>query len=222
MDHSSFSLSKTLKVILVLDLLLVNGMLGFLMYEKFTTPNSPELSLEESVSYVDQCGVECKQYITEQLAARSLSATALPKPTPTPSSVPQVVYKTVAAPKTRSVTYLPITGSGSVSNNDWTGIGGTDFYFNPTDYPGLVEVYFEATIKLFNGNGIAYVRLYDMTHGIGVQGSKIQTASQNSSLVTSGKTSFWSGKNLIRVQAKSLTADTAVFESGRLRIVTEN
>jgi len=90
------------------------------------------------------------------------------------------------------------------------------------DYPGLKEIYFEANLKLFNGNGIAYARLYDSTHGIGVQGSEVQTSSQANTVVESGKLSFWGGKNLIKVQSRSLTADTAVYNSGRLRIVMEN
>jgi hypothetical protein len=64
--------------------------------------------------------------------------------------------------------------------------------------------------------------LLDVTHGIGVQGSDVSTASQAETVAISGKVSFWAGKNLIRVQAMSLTADTAVYNSGRLRIVTEN
>jgi hypothetical protein len=117
---------------------------------------------------------------------------------------------------------VTIPGSGTTMSNDWVNLAGTEFYFNPADYPGLVEVYFEANIRLYNGNGMAYVQLFNATSGVGVQGSDIQTNSQIDTVVTSGKVTFWAGKNLIRVQAKSLTADTAIFSSGRLRIVAEN
>ena len=117
---------------------------------------------------------------------------------------------------------MTIPGNGSTVTNGWTVLSGTEFYFDLGDYPGLKEIYFEANLKLFNGNGIAYARLYDSTHGIGVQGSDVKTTLQTDSVATSGKVSFWAGKNLIRVQAMSLTADTAVYSSGRLRIVTEN
>lgn len=207
--------------VLILDVMLVNFAVGYLFYKssKVETPGPKfESSTTTQVSntkteYVDQCGKECQSYIDSKIA--------LITPVPT-----QRVTTTYVAPvrttKTRSTTYVTVPGSGYSTSNDWTALSGTDFYFDTRDYPGLVEVYFEANIKLFNGNGVAYVRLYDSTNGVGVQGSDIQTSSQADVLVTSGKLNFWSGKNLIRVQARSLTADTAVFSSGRLRIVTEN
>ena len=132
------------------------------------------------------------------------------------------IVKTQPAAKTKSTQYVTIPGTGSTSQMNWTNIAGTEFYLDTTDYPGLLEVYFEAGVSLFNGNGRAYFRLFDATNGIGVQGSNIETTSQANSVVTSGKVSFWRGKNLIKVQAKSLTSDTAVFTWGRLKIVTEN
>ena len=101
-------------------------------------------------------------------------------------------------------------------------LAGTEFYFDTRDYPGLTEVYFEANMKLVDGNGRAYVRLYDITHGIAPSGGENDTTSQADVWTTSQKVYFWAGRNYIRVQAKSLTADTAVFNAGRLRIVTEN
>lgn len=105
---------------------------------------------------------------------------------------------------------------------NWVDVAGSDFYFNPADYPGLVAVYFEANMKLVTGSGRAYVRLYDSTHGIGVQGSEVVTQAGTDTLVESGQLNFWAGKNLIRVQIKSLTTESTVYNSGRLRIVTEN
>jgi hypothetical protein len=77
-------------------------------------------------------------------------------------------------------------------------------------------------MKLFNGSGRAYLRLYDVTHKIGVQGSDVSTNSNSDVIIESGRISFWAGKNLIRVQARSETVETAVFNSGRLRLVVEN
>ena len=90
------------------------------------------------------------------------------------------------------------------------------------DYPGLTEVYFEANMKLVNGNGKGYLRLFDATHSVAVDGSTIETQSQTSVAVGSGKINLWDGYNHYQVQAKSLTADTTVFESGRLKIITKN
>jgi hypothetical protein len=160
----------------------------------------------------DQCGPSCQQYIDNKIAA-------LPSVISTSSTA---IVSQPAHPKVRTVSYVTIGVGGSTAANDWVSLPGTDFYFDTGDYPGLVEIYFEATAKLFNGNGLAFVRLYDATHGVGVQGSQVQTGNQTDTVVISGQVSFYRGKNLIQVQAKSLTADTTIFTSGRLRIVTEN
>ena len=146
-------------------------------------------------------------------------------PVPTAKAAPTTKPVMVVQPtrtKLRSVAYVTVPGSGSSSKNDWEILPGTEFYFDKSDYPGLVEVYFEANMKLFNGNGMAYVRLYDSINGVAVQGSDVQTNSQVNAVVFSGKVNFWAGKNLIKVQAKNLTADTAIYNWGRLRVVTEN
>lgn len=220
------------KLIVVINLVILNllvGGIGYLYYQNVYLKNvSSEVSTTMSgnpvVSYVDKCGSECKVEVERQvgLLKTELSAQVVSSVTPTPVVVTKTVSQTTSKTKVRSVSYVTIPGSGNTLNNEWTDLSGTDFYFDTKDYPGLVEVYFEANVKLFNGNGKAYFRLYDSNNGVGVQGSDIETQSQISSLNTSGKVTFWAGKNKIRVQAKSLTADTAVFESGRLRIVTEN
>ncbi|KKR84048.1 MAG: hypothetical protein UU32_C0051G0009 [Candidatus Woesebacteria bacterium GW2011_GWB1_41_10] len=133
-----------------------------------------------------------------------------------------IVYQTAPKTKTRTTSYVTIPGSGSTTETAWTNVAGSEFYFNPADYPGLVSVYFEANMKLFNGSGLAYAQLFDVTHGIGVQGSEVSTQTGSDTVVESGQVSFWSGRNLIRVQVKSLTTESAIFNSGRLRILTEN
>ena len=204
-------LNKILKILLVVDLIVVNLLLGYLVYRSFKVAGSPSNEVTKNeVTYVDQCGEERKKYIDERLLV-------------TPEPTMKAVYvKPTVKTKTRTVQYVTVSGSGNTMTNDWANVTATDFYFDTKDYPGLVEIYFETNIKLLNGNGVAYVRLFDVTHGIGVQGSDVSSNNQADTTVTSGKLTFWAGKNLIRVQAKSLTADTAVYNWGRLRVVTEN
>lgn len=157
---------------------------------------------------IDQCGLECRKYIDTKLASL---------PTSTPYIIP-----TLHKLKTKQVTYLPISVSGSTLSNDWVNISGADFYFDIADYPGIKEIYFEPTIKLFNGNGFAFVRLFDSTHGAPLPNSEVKTKEQKDTIIISNPIRFLEGRNLIKVQIKSLTADTAIFTSGRLRIITEN
>lgn len=198
------------------NLLVLNGIIGWLVYKQSNNQSSIINNQVTKTEYVDRCGIECQKYIDESLKSQIPN----PKASPTPSST--VVYKTTSKTKVRNVQYVTIPGNGFTLSNDWSDISGTDFYFNSADYPGLVEIYLEGNMRLLNGNGKAYMRLFDATHNIGVQGSELETTSQTSVVIVSGKVTFWSGKNLIRVQLKSLTADTSILDSARLRIVTEN
>ena len=138
--------------------------------------------------------------------------------TPIPTKV-VAIKNIVPEKKTKSVSYVPVTGTGQTLENKWTDLSGTDFYINTDDYPNIKEAYFEGSLRLFNGNGIAYARLMDVTAGVEVWGSDIQTSSQSFVTIVSGNLTLRSGKHLYRVQVKSLTADTAIFNSGRIKIV---
>lgn len=147
-------------------------------------------------------------------------------PPPTPTIIPSVSSLPPSLIQTREkslhVTYIPIPGNGSQLSYDWYTLTTTDFYFDTNDFPGLKAIYFEANIRLLNGNGTAFVRLFDTTHNFIIQNSQIQTNNQTSTAVVSKSLTFHSGQSLVKVQLKSLTADTAIFDSGRLKVVTEN
>jgi hypothetical protein len=215
-------MKKILWVLLVVDLIVVNFGVGYLIYKTqvtYTSPvPSPTVGEGQREVQKDTCGPDCQKYIDGQIASLAAEQAVAPQPT----SKPVIITKTIPKVKTRTVNYVTIPGTGSTTFNDWQDLSGTEFYFDTNDYPGLLEIYFEANMKLFNGNGLAYVRLFDANHSIGVQGSEISTNGQDDTVITSGQVTFWSGKNLIRVQAKSLTADTAIFNYGRLKITTEN
>lgn len=155
------------------------------------------------------CPASCIEKIDEAVSASVITYTPAP------------VIST-SKPKSKSVSYLPIPGSGNTLNSDWTNIDGTDFYMKAGDYEGLLGVYFEANIKLQNGNGEAFVRLYDVTNSRGVDASSLSTKEQTSTFVSGGPISLWAGYNHYKIQIKTLTADTAYYESGRLKIITNN
>lgn len=197
--------------ILIVDILILNILTAFLYLKKDSKLPIPETTPQTDLQ--SNCLDDCKNYIDEKIAGISF-----------PTSSPKGIVKTIPKPtaKTKSVSYFSVPGTGSTLQNSWTDISGTDFFFDPAEHPGLSDVRFETNIRLVNGNGQASIRLYDVTHSIGVNNSDVYTTSQTSSLVTSGAINFWSGRNQYRVQIKSLTADTAVYESGRLRMVIEN
>lgn len=131
-------------------------------------------------------------------------------------------FKTLPAKKTRTISYIPVPGPGQTLENKWADLSGTEFNLSTADYPNLKEAYFEANLKLINGNGQSFARLFDVTAGIEVWGSEVSSAGQKFSTISSGKITLRSGTHLYRVQAKSLTADTTVFNSGRIKLILEN
>ena len=222
-------IKKILTILLVLDLLILNILLGYVIYRTNLSLNSSEgnqFKVTDATKAVptladeNLCPSGCIDLMDSEITKISTKDVGV---TPTPTI--KVQTKSVLAPsveKVRSTSYLPIPGSGSTLSNDWVSLEGTDFYLSTSDYPGLLSVYFEANIKLKNGNGEAYVRLYDVTNSRGVDASTLKTSSQISVFVSGGPISLWSGYNHYKVQAKSLTADTSYFESGRLKIISEN
>lgn len=159
----------------------------------------------------DSCGIICQQTIDEKIsqAVATLSGKEtkiVEKTTTTKTSQPQVIY-------------IPLGGGGSTTNTGWTDVGNAEVYFDLNDYPNLSEARFEGFIKVKNGNGKAFARLYDVTHSIGVQGSNIETTGENFTMVGSDPLAFWRGKNLYRIQVKSLNGYEAYIDSGRIKIV---
>ena len=197
-------------VVLVLNILAIDTVL-FLLWKK---NNSTPLITN------NECPTKCNELISEKI-------NNLPTPTIidqsikiTPTLTP--IPNTIVTKKNKTTQYIPIPGSGTTLENNWVDLTGTEFYISTDDYPNLVGAYFEANMKLLNGNGLAYVRLFDITAGVEVWGSEISTNRQDFSSISSGKLTIRTGTHLYRVQAKSLTADTTVFNSGRIKIILEN
>jgi hypothetical protein len=205
-----FSKIKLFLVIIFIINLITLDILLFLFWRQSQTKISA-IPIQEN-----ECSSSCTDLIQKTFSS-------LPTPEPSLSTPTTVTSSTKTAPskKAKTISYLPVPGSGSTSENKWANLSGTEFYFNPDDYSNLKSAYFEANIKLFNGNGQAFVRLFDVTAGVEVWGSEVQTNSQNSTAIVSGNLTFRSGNHLYRVQAKSLTADTAFFNSGRIKLILE-
>ena len=159
---------------------------------------------------IDTCGDECKK-IVEELISRAVSTISATSKTS--------IKPTVIKQEGKRTAYIPLAGPITSTSTDWTDAAGTDVYIDfVNDYGKSTLVSWEAFLKIANGNGQAYARLYDVTHGIAVNGSEVSVASGVSTQVVSGELKFWSGKNLYRVQIKSLNSFVATFESGRIKI----
>lgn len=210
-------MGKYLKVVsiilLVINVLAIDVFL-YLFWDKKST---------ENIAINNECSPACNTIIDEKIKN-------IPTPIiPTVSTISannlipttKIIVRN-SVQKTKSTQYIPIPGTGSTLENKWVDLSGTEFYISTDDYSGLIGAYFEANMKLINGNGAGYLRLFDVTAGVEVWGSEVSTNSQSFTSVGSGKLTLRNGNHLYRVQAKSLTADTTVFNSGKIKIITEN
>lgn len=195
--------------LIILNLLLLN-------YQLFKPTNSPvQISAPSPQPTPDLSTIQKIQTKLVKLEEK-LNNISSPSPIQIPPNTPAAISK-----KTKHISYLPITGNFSLLSYTWANVPTSQFYFDTADYPGLKGIVFEANLKLLNGNGLAKAQLYDITHSVALPGSQVQTASQQDQIIASSPVTFLSGKNLIQVQIQSLTADTTVFNSGRLIITSE-
>ncbi len=179
-------------------------------------PGESSNTIPNEAAVVEICGKECegkiRSFVAEAVATLSANAIAPTQRPSTSTPKPQA--------KINQVFYVPVGSSGSSTKTDWSDLTSTDFFFDIGEYGTVKEAKWSANIKIFQ-NGEAYARLYDVTHSVAVPGSEIKTTSYSYSLVESEPLKFLSGKNVYRVQMKSLTGYEASFDSGKIKISAE-
>lgn len=116
--------------------------------------------------------------------------------------------------------YVPLGLAGSTTSLDWVNLGNTETEVNWAEYgSGSRIVTWEAYAKVFQGNGEALIRLYDVTNGVPVWGSEMKTGDQNFVLLKSGALTYTEGNVTYVVQAKTLTGYEAFVEGGKIKVV---
>ena len=119
--------------VLVLDLIALNILVGFLFFKKSRNIETAAIPTPFASSETG-CSVDCKTYLDEKISLL---------PSPAPSAKAAVVLKPTPKTKTRSTSYFQVPGSGSTLQQSWIDISGSDFYFDPAEHPGMVDVRFE-------------------------------------------------------------------------------
>lgn len=159
------------------------------------------------------CDTACQKEITDQVAKAVATLSASPKVSMTGVSQP------VSTPKPQD-SYIQISGSGSTINTDWTDVPGSDFSFDVNrDFTKGARFAWEGFLRVANANGTAYARIYDVTHGIGVDGSQIAVVNQaDFTRANSTNMNFWAGRNVYRVQIKSLNTFNVDYMGGKVRV----
>lgn len=160
-------------------------------------------------------------YVTPMPTSTPSAGFSLTSPKPSATALaptPQVIYQTQSAKSYTS--YIPLGGTFSTTSTDWVDVPNNQITFDLVkDYGSGAKASWEAFLKVDNGNGQAYVRLFDVTHGIAVDGGELSVTNAGAFTNTgSGNLSFWAGRNLYRVQMKSLNGFTVYLDSARIRI----
>jgi hypothetical protein len=166
---------------------------------------------ESSPTPTDYCGSECKKQISQTVSSAISTLSGLTK------TVIQNVP--VPAPTQTRTTYIPLGGPITTTSLTWVDAAGTDVYIDlATDYGKSAKISWDANMSVVSGQ--IFARLYDVTHNITVEGSEISiTEKNNLTNVGSANFTIWSGRNLYRVQIRSLNSSVVTFGSGRIKIV---
>jgi len=157
------------------------------------------------------CGDICKQEVSD-IVTKAIS---------TISSGTKIIEKTVSSPvKTKTTSYIPMGSSYTTTSTDWYTLNDTEIYIDLTnDYGSGAVVSWEASLMVAHGNGQAFARLWDDTNKIAVNGSELTTVNNPSySLVSSGIVPFWRGRNLYKVQIKSLNSFEVSITGAKIKI----
>lgn len=156
----------------------------------------------------DSCGSECKAFITSEVE-RLVAAI----PTPKASTTTTVVQQN----GTVKTSYIPVGSSLSTTSSAWTNVAG-EIYIDPADYGKTPTFSWTVSLKIANSNGEVRARLFDVTHGIAVDGSELSNNTSSYVSSSSGNIPFWSGRNLYRVQIKSTVGQEASIASAQIKV----
>lgn len=167
---------------------------------------------EVQIQEVDECGEKCRGIIDEEIAKVVATISA--------ASGNKVQTPSITSSLKGQTSYISLSGPFTTTATDWYDLKGVEAYIDlEKEYGKSAAVSWESSLKVAHGNGAAYARLFDVTHGIAVSGSEIYTTNNaDSKLVTSGNLNLWAGRNLYRVQLKSLNSFEITFGEGRIKI----
>lgn len=165
-------------------------------------PNSAELS-SELKSYVDGKVVD----LTKQIDEKKCDCT---------STTQTVTEKSTA----KQTSYISMGDAYTSKSTDWVDVPGGGVYIDlANDYSSTAAVTWSVSLKVANSNGQAFARIYDATNKIAVVGSELSTVNNaDYSQVTSSDLALWRGKNLYKIQVKSLNGFEVTESGGRIKI----
>ncbi len=196
----------TLFVLLIAGFIFLNNKIG-----RISVP-SQQAEVTQNVSQSGLTKSDIEGIVSQAIATLS----AAPK-----ANAVTTIPTSTSAPTANKIAFIPLGSSGSTQNTNWTDVPNAQIWLNFSgEYGQLAKAWWDAFLRVDNANGTTYARLFDVTHGIAVNGSEISVSNTTTStdVESAGNLQFWSGRNLYRVQIKSLNSSVAFFDSGRIKI----
>lgn len=183
------------------------------LYKNLLTKTAPAINLITKTECDEDCQKLIKSEVSKAVASQSANTNVNSTPVGTPKSVG------VSAQKPQ-VSYIPFGADYSTNSTSWVDAVANEVSFDlASDYSKGAKVSWEASLRVDNANGVAFARIFDVTHGIAVDGSEI-AVTDNASFqrISSGNINLWSGRNVYRVQVKSLNSSQIFYSGGKIRI----
>lgn len=173
-----------------------------------TVTNTPDL-------WASTCPASCQklidQRVEEAVANLTSQLEALEKKL-------EAVTSTSTSSTSQQPTYIPLVSSAETVSTGWTDVAGSDFRFDPADYPAGATVHYEVNLRAVHGSGLVYTRLYDKTHERGVDFSEHSTNSDSFQYLASNHIAVWQGNNLYRVQIRSSNGTQVELQAAKLKV----
>lgn len=159
---------------------------------------------------INDCGEVCKQ-VVDAVVSKAIA---------TISGKTKIVETKNTSEKTPQTAYVPMGTTYTTTSTDWYTINDTAIYIDLiNDYGANATVSWEGSLKVAYGNGQAFARLWDDTNKIAVNGSELTTINNSAySLVSSKDLPFWRGRNLYKLQIKSLNSFEVSLTGGKIKI----
>jgi len=210
-----------LNVFVIFSILILFSGFAFLYYQIRNIPKDASVELRPQESLLQNIQEEKtmeevvgENYITEEEVDEKISQALS-----TISGETKTIIREVTPRLSKKITYISLGDAYSTTSTGWVDVPGSAVYINvEVDYGSGAKVSWEASIKIAHPNGKVFARLYDDTNKIAVDYSEIASEENNYEQVSSGYLPFWKGRNLYKVQIKSLNSFEAFYTGGKIKI----
>src|SRR5258708_2517917 len=114
--------------------------------------------------------------------------------------------------------YIPL-GSGAASSSlSWETSDAVQVTIDPSQYPGYSSMQLEMGLRVYQGNGQAFARLYDVDDSQAIFNSDVNSANQDYTWVSSNSFRLPAGSEKYKLQLYTNTTYEASEQNARIKV----